>query len=196
MAFLSTAGARATSHRIWSAGWLALAALGGAGSALTAQAVRASEYQVKAVFLFNFAQFVDWPAAAFSDSASSLVICILGDDPFGGFLDQTVRNEHVGGRALTIRRYQNVSEIATCHILFISRAAVEGPEEILSGLKHRPILTVSDGDRFAERGGMIRFVTDRNRIRIQINLSAADAAHLTISSKLLRLAEIVTPPRP
>ena len=52
---------------------------------------------------------------------------------------------------------------------------------------------VSDADRFAERGGMIRFVTDRSRIRLQINPVAAEAAHLTISSKLLRVAEVITP---
>ncbi len=189
MAFLSRWGSRG-------AGWLTLGALVGAATALAGQTGRASEYQVKAVFLFNFAQFVDWPADAFPDSAASLVICILGDDPFGGFLDQTVRDEHVGGRALAIRRYRSASEIETCHILFISRTAGERPEDVVAGLKHRPILTVSDADRFAERGGMIRFVTDRNRIRLQINLGAAEAAHLTISSKLLRLAEIVTPPRP
>lgn len=165
-----------------------------AGPGLAAQGVRASEYQVKAVFLFNFAQFVDWPAAAFPDSVTPLVIGILGDDPFGGVLDQTVRDERLGARAFRVRRYQSVDEITTCHILFISRA--EGPRSnvILAGLKHRPILTVSEADGFAERGGMIRFVTDRNRIRLQINLEAAEAAHLTISSKLLRVAEIVTPP--
>jgi len=160
---------------------------------LTAQAVRASEYQVKAVFLFNFAQFVDWPSDAFPDSATPLVIGVLGLDPFGGALDQTVRDERLGGRRFEVRRYQNVDEIKTCHILFISRSDGDRPEAILAGLKHRPILTVSDADRFAARGGMIRFVSDRNRIRLQLNLAAAEAAHLTISSKLLRVAEIVTP---
>jgi len=196
MAFLSAPFARAAKRPARSAGWLALGALVVAGSALRAQAGRASEYQVKAVFLFNFAQFVDWPATAFPDSASSFVICILGDDPFGGFLDQTVRDERVGGRALAIRRYRSVRDIETCHILFISRTTEERPEDIITGLKDRPILTVSDADRFAERGGMIRLVTDRNHVRLQINAGAAEAAHLTISSKVLRLAEIVTPPRP
>src|SRR6266511_4381492 len=77
------------------------------------------------------------------------------------------------------------------HILFISRSEGDRPRAILAGLKNRPVLTVSDADGFAERGGMIRFVTDRNRIRLQLNLAATEAAHLTISSKLLRVAEIV-----
>jgi hypothetical protein len=169
---------------------VALLAAGG-GHGLAAQDARASEYQVKAVFLFNFAQFVDWPAGAFPDSTTPLVIGVLGNDPFGAALDETVRNERLGGRPFQVRRYQSVDEIKACHILFISRSEGGRPAVILASLKDRPILTVSDADRFAERGGMIRFVTDRNRIRLQLNLTAAEAAHLTISSKLLRVAEIV-----
>jgi hypothetical protein len=163
------------------------------GAGLAGQTAQAPEYQVKAVFLLNFAQFVDWPADAFPDADTPVVIGVLGDDPFGGVLDQTVRGERLGGRSFQVRRYQRVDEIKICHILFIARSEESRPEDVLAGLKNRPILTVSDVDGFAERGGMIRFVTDRNRIRLQINPPAAEAAHLTISSKLLRLAEIVTP---
>ncbi len=160
---------------------------------LGAQAAKASEAQVKAVFLFNFAQFVDWPPEAVPDSQAPLVIGILGGDPFGDFLDATVRGEHRGARPFAVRRYQRVDEITRCDILFISRPVGDQPEEILARLKNRPILTVSDADRFAERGGMIRFVTDRSRIRLQINPEPAEAARLTISSKLLRVAEVITP---
>ena len=170
---------------------LVVAGLFVAGRGLAAQAVRASEYQVKAVFLFNFAQFVDWPAEAFPAPDTPLVICVLGDDPFGAALDQTVRNERLGARPFQVQRYRSVDEIKTCHILFISRSEGARPEAILAGLKRRPILTVSDADGFAQRGGMIRFVTDRNRIRLQLNLGATDAAHLTISSKLLRVADVI-----
>jgi len=160
---------------------------------LGAQATRASEVQVKAVFLFNFAQFVDWPPEAVPDSQAPLIIGILGGDPFGDFLDATVRGERRGARPFAVHRYQRVDDITRCDTLFISRSAGDAPEEILARLKNRPILTVSDVDRFAERGGMIRFVTDRSRIRLQINPVAAEAAHLTISSKLLRVAEVITP---
>lgn len=159
------------------------------------QAGQAPEYQVKAVFVFNFAQFVDWPPPpdAVPDSAAPLVIGILGEDPFGGFLDATVRGEHLGARPFVLRHYENVEDIEECDILFISRSEAKRMQAILASLKDRPILTVSDADRFAERGGMIRLVTDRHHIRLQINLEAAQGAHLTISSKLLRVAEIVTP---
>ena len=76
-------------------------ALVSSGLGLAAQTPRASEYQIKAVFLFNFAQFVDWPPGAFPDSTAPLVIGVLGDDPFGPYLDETVRGETVRGRPLT-----------------------------------------------------------------------------------------------
>lgn len=176
--------------RIWV---LSYAMLFVANPSMAAQTARASEYQVKAAFLFNFAQFVDWPAEAFPSSDTPLVIGVLGEDPFGSFLDQIVANERLRGRLFQVRRYATVDEITTCHILFINRSAGDRPEVILAGLKQRPIVTVSDADGFTQRGGMIRFVTDRNRIRLEINLGAVDAAHLTISSKLLRVAEITRP---
>jgi hypothetical protein len=180
------------------AGWLRIVSWAVAFAAATppgqpvAQASAAPEYQVKAVFLFNFAQFVAWPAGAFPDSAAPLVIGVLGEDPFGSYLDEAVRGELVQAHPLTVRRYRRVDEITDCHILFINRHEVDDLEDILGALKGRGVLTVSDAEGFAERGGMIRFVTDRNRIRLRINLEAARAADLTLSSKLLRPATIVT----
>jgi hypothetical protein len=166
-----------------------------ASALLLIQSPRASEYQLKAVFLFNFVQFVDWPAAAARDSQLPLVIGILGTDPFGSFLDETVRGERFGTRPIQLRRFRQIADIDECHVLFISRSENERLPEILSALKNRPVLTVSDGDTFANQGGMIQFVTDKSRIRLRINLEAAQAANVTISSKLLRVAEIVRPPR-
>src|SRR2546421_10219007 len=90
------------------------------GLVASAQTGPSREYQVKAVFLFNFAQFVEWPPAAFAGANSPLVIGILGQDPFGAYLDETVRNEKVNNRLLEIQRYHRVEDIKTCHILFIS----------------------------------------------------------------------------
>jgi hypothetical protein len=162
---------------------------------LLVQAPRASEYQLKAVFLFNFAQFVDWPppAAGAPDAGSPLRIGILGDDPFGRLLDEIVRGERIGARPFEVRRYRQVGDVEGCAILFISRAENERLPQILAALGNRPTLTVSDGADFAKQGGMIQFVTDKNRVRLRVNLEAAQSARLSISSKLLRVAEIVRP---
>ena len=153
------------------------------------------EYQLKAVFLFNFAQFVEWPTTAFAEAQTPLVIGVLGADPFDSYLDETVRGERVNNRTLSVRRYQRVEQIQDCQVLFISRSEAGRLKEVLSGLRGRPILTVGESENFAKEGGMVRFVTEKNRIRLRINLEAAKAVNLTISSKLLRPAEIVAPGR-
>ncbi|SRR6266511_1208512 len=149
------------------------------------------EYDLKATFLYNFAQFVDWPPEAFPGAENPLVIGILGEDPFGQTLDDIVKNEVVKDRKLVVQRYQRVEEINTCHILFISRSEGARLPQILSSLKGRTILTVGETDGFATQGGIVRLIMEKNRIRLRINIDAAKASKLTISSKVLRAAEVV-----
>lgn len=150
-----------------------------------------AEYKLKAVFLFNFAQFVEWPADSFPDETSPLVIGILGDDPFGSFLDELVENEIVHNRQVKVRRYRNIGEVEHCQVLFISPSEAGQLSTIVQRLGNRPILSVSDIEEFARRGGIVRFVTEKNKIRFRINLEAAQAARINISSKLLRVAEVI-----
>lgn len=149
------------------------------------------EYQVKAVFLFNFGQFVVWPTQVLPDVQTPLIIGVLGDDPFGAYLDEAVQGEALQNHPVVVQRYRRAVDIETCHILFISRTETDQLEQILTTLQDRHILTVSDITRFTRRGGMIRFLTQQNKIRLQINVEAAKTAGLTISSKLLKLAQIV-----
>lgn len=165
-------------------------------SRLSSQDPHPTADQVKAVFLFNFAQFVEWPDTAFAGPDAPLVIGILGGDPFGAYLDETVRGEMARGRPLVVRRFQRVEDVKNCHILFLSPSEKSRLEAILGSLKGRPILVVSDMPGFLRRGGMVGFAYERNRVRVRINPVAAAAAGLTISSKLLHAVEIVTPERP
>lgn len=158
-----------------------------------AEAAELPEYRLKAVFLYNFAQFVSWPPRAFPQAQAPLVIGILGDDPFGSDLDETVRGEQVNGRPLAVRRYRKVEDVSNCHILFVSRSEVERAGQIFASLKGREILTVGDAETPAMRGAMIRFAMEKNKVRLKINVEAAKAAQLTISSKLLRAADVVGP---
>lgn len=155
-------------------------------------AVPAQEYEIKAVFLYNFAQFVQWPPEAFADKKAPLVIGILGSDPFGSYMDEAVRGETVDGRPFVVRRYDRPEEITDCHILFISRSESGRLDQILGSLKGKSVLTVGDMDDFSRDGGMIRFVTENNKVRLRINVEAAKSAGLKISSKLLRPAQIVS----
>lgn len=149
--------------------------------------------EVEAVFLFNFSEFVDWPPQAFSNPGAPIVIGVLGSDPFGAALDDVVRGEKVNGRGLVVRRFEHTEDLADCHILFISRSERGRLQSILEVVKNRSVLTVSDLDDFALEGGVIGFVEAENKIRLRINLQAAKAAGLTLSSKLLRPAQIVVP---
>jgi hypothetical protein len=151
-----------------------------------------SEYQLKAVFLFNFAQFVEWPPTAFQDPQVPLVIGILGDDPFGDYLDEVVQGEQVRGRPLIVKRFHRLEEVDVCHILFVSSPGAARLSPTPAALGGRAILTVSDADRGAgPAGAMIQFVDAQKHIRLRIDVDTARAAGLTISSKLLRSAEVV-----
>jgi hypothetical protein len=160
---------------------------------LSAQEATSKEYRVKAVFVYNFAHFIAWPPSAFSTPNAPIVIGVLGDEPFASDLDELVRGETANNHPLVVQRYQEIGQIKTCHILFVSRSAAKQLEQIVANLRSRSVLTVGDSDNFAQRGGMIRLVTENNKIRFRVNVEAAKAANLTISSKLLRAAEIVEP---
>jgi len=157
-------------------------------------AVAPAEYRVKAVFLFNFAQFVEWPPEAFTRPDEPFVIGVLGKDPFGAELDSVVRGESVAQRSLVVERYYNIGELHNCHILYIARSEIGHLPQILAALSGRSVLTVSDADGDDQTGVMIRLVNRDNRVRLQIDVGAAKAGHLLISSKLLRPAEIVGRP--
>ena len=148
------------------------------------------ETEVKAVFLFNFAQFVEWPYSKLPTD-SAIVIGVLGKDPFGKYLDEIVANEIVNGHQLKVERYTSVQRVGNCHILFINPSRFIKVEDVLKKLSGKNILTVSDETGFSNHGGMIHFITDSNKIKLRVNLSSVRESEISISSKLLSLAEIV-----
>ena len=128
-----------------------------------------------------------------SGGRRAFCIGVLGDDPFNSFLDETVRSENIKGHPLIIQRYHNIDEVKDCQVLFISRSETGSMEQILSRLKGRDILTVGDAEGFLKNGGAIRFATEQNKIHLRVSLEAAKSTNLVISSKILRLSEIVEP---
>ncbi len=150
-----------------------------------------TENQVQAVFLYNFSRFVEWPPQAFGAPGDPFVIGIVGSDPFGAHLDEAVHNEQINGHTLAVRRFRSISELANCQILFIDRSEIANLGQILAALDHHSTLTVSQADGAAQRGVMIQLATENSRIHLRINVDSARAAGLTISSKLLRPAEII-----
>lgn len=148
-----------------------------------------TEYEVKAVFLFNFVQFVKWPPTTFSDASAPFVIGILGNDPFGKALENTIRGEVVEGRKLTLRRAQRVEDVTDCHVIYISQSEEGRIGDILAKLRPTNALTVSDISQFCRQGGMIGFVIEGGKVRFEIKSGTAKNAGLQISSRLLKLAK-------
>ena len=149
------------------------------------------EYDVKAVFLFNFAQFIDWPETALPESTAPFVIGVLGVDLFRDILDQTVQGERIHGRPILVKRFRRVDDVKGCQLLFVSRSESSRMEDIVRRLNGRDILTVSDLESFSRMGGMITFKTDQRRVHFEINVAAAERQGFKISSKLLKVAKIV-----
>ena len=158
---------------------------------LKAQTVSLSEYQVKAAFLYNFAKFVEWPCKVFSDSSAPIIIGILGEDPFGNDLEQTIKGKTVKGREITIKRSKQIGKLGSCHILFISMSEKGNLKRVLNNFKKSSILTVSEIENFTQYGGIIGFVMKQHNIRFEINMDAAERSGLQISSKLLKVAKVV-----
>lgn len=153
--------------------------------------VGSTEYKVKAAFLLNFTEFIQWPDNAFADSKSPIVIGVLGDDPFGQILEDTFKGESVQGRSVIIRRSHQIEDLKSCQMLFICRSEKDRLGEILSETANTSICTVGDMDDFAQRGGVINFYLDHGKVRFEINTSAAVQKALRISAELLKRARIV-----
>lgn len=159
-------------------------------SMVRAQSSPTPEYQVKAAFLLNFTHFVVWPHTAFKNADDPFVIGILGDDPFGPYLEETVAGQKMMNHIFSIRRFHDLKDLEKCHMLFLNSSDSKETRETLAALTDRNTLTVSDTGNFVQLGGMIRFFIRDNKVRIQINPETAKSAGLNISSKLLRIAEI------
>ena len=152
------------------------------------------EYQVKAAFLYNFAQFVEWPSQAFSSPNDPFTFCLAGD-PFQGALDRTIQGETLGGRPLAVRRIGSPEDVRGCQLVYVGPSEGQRSAEIINAAANAPILMVGETEDFITTGGMIRFTQSGQRIRFEINPDAAERASLKVSSRLLRLADIVRPRR-
>jgi len=148
------------------------------------------EYKVKAVFIYNFAKFVEWPADESPKRDKILSLCVLGDDPFGANFN-AIRGKTIKGRTVESRTIMSIEKAKDCDCLFISDSEKSNVAKILGDLKAHKVLTISDMEGFLEAGGIIQFVLEKRKVRFLINMGAAKRAGLKVSSKLLELAKKV-----
>ncbi|HYF68425.1 MAG TPA: YfiR family protein [Ohtaekwangia sp.] len=150
------------------------------------------ENKVKAVFVYNFTQFIEWPAESFEDTTASFVIGILGDDTFGKYLSEAIEGEKVNGHPIVMKNFRTLTnDIQKCHILFIAKS-FPAYDKVLTLTTGKPVLTVSDHEKFMKLNGILKFYRDNGNIRFEINREESLKAGLQISPKLLRLAAIYT----
>lgn len=150
---------------------------------------RPGEYQVKALFLSRFAQFVRWPTVAFADADDPIVIGIVGRDPFGRVIDQIVAQQMAQNRQLEVKRFKRVRDLEFCHLLFIPDSRAKDLREILERLQGHPVLTVGESGKFIAEGGCIQFVIADATVRFEIGIESAESAGLKVNSRLLDLSQ-------
>jgi hypothetical protein len=146
---------------------------------------------VKAAFIYNFTKFIVWPAQSFTTPQDPITICIIGKNPFEDALKTLIDGKPVNGRRIEVRQIENIEDDCACHILFVRSTERKRLRPILDKTAGRGVLTVGEMDNFAQEGGIVNLKPDADKIRIQINLHAAERQHLAISSHLLQLAQII-----
>lgn len=165
--------------------------LGERAWAQTPESSGALEYKVKAAYLLNFCKLVRWPAGAFPNEDSPLVVGVVGQDRFGSLLEEILGGEKLGQHPITIRRFQVDDKLDPCHLLFVSASDNVQGAGILASVKGRPVLTVGEVPGFGELGGMINFTSKEGSIRFETNPESAEHAGIKLSYKMIRLSKVV-----
>lgn len=150
-----------------------------------------SEYQVKAAFIYNFTKFIEWPGGAFTGESSPFVIGVVGKDPFGAELEKPLDGKTMNGRAFVIKRFKQVSDMQTCHILFVCGSEKDRLPKVMERVVKANTLVVGDMPQFVQRGGMVNFFVEDKRVRFEINPDSTERAGLKISAKMMSLAKVV-----
>lgn len=159
--------------------------------ALRAAPVDSDEYRVKAAVVYNLAKFVEWPAQTFKADKDPIRICVLGQNPFGASLEQSVAGKFISGRPLAVEYVPGEKQTSNCQILFVSSSERRRLRAILAETRATSVLTVGEIEGFAEQGGIVNLKLVDNHVQMEINLEASGHVHLRIHSQVLNLAEIV-----
>ncbi len=160
---------------------------------MSSRADALEEYQVKAAFLYHFASFVNWPSSTFNRTNGHFHLCIIGNDPFGKILDSTLRDKKIHEHAIDIHRNPSKASLRQCHLLYVTALRSSQLSRLRNQFDNTSMLTVGENDLFIQHGGMITFFMDNQKVRFAINPDAINKTALKVSSKLLRLAKIVSP---
>jgi hypothetical protein len=150
------------------------------------------EYPLKALFIYNFASYIDWPESSFADAKAPFTIGVLGTSPIDETLNQIASSKQIVGRRIAILHFTSINDIKPCEILFVAHSVpIAQQRQAIDALRNKPVLLVGESDGFAAIGGDINFFVQSNRIRFEINVGTMRQHELKASSKLLAMAKIV-----
>jgi hypothetical protein len=161
---------------------------------LPAQNPTTPEYRTKANYLANFPSFVEWPPEALPSGKAPFLVCVFGAFSFGTSLAEITRGAIVHDRRIETRWIRKPQELSSCQILFVSQSEQKRYSQALDAVRGRMVLTVGETPEFLDAGGILSFSTHQETIQFDVNLEAANKAHLKISSRLLALARRVVNP--
>jgi hypothetical protein len=147
-----------------------------------------SEYDIKAAFIYQFTNYIDWDSLIPGDQ---FIIGIIGNSPVNEQLDEIARTKNVKGKKIVIRRFDKLEEIGPCHILFIPRKASFPFSDILAKIESKGTLTITEKAGYAKKGAAINFVEVDDKLKFEANPKSINDAGLKASSQLLKLAIIV-----
>ena len=154
--------------------------------------VEMEEYRVKALFLYNFTQFVEWPVEAFKDASEPLTICVVAPSPFeASELERVLKGKRIDTHPLATRLIRDGGQWAGCHIVFLSAMSAKKGRTVVIDSKQTGVLTVGEVPGFASGGGVINFLVKDGRVRLEVNLTSAEREKLRVSAKLLKLADVI-----
>jgi hypothetical protein len=151
------------------------------------QKEKAEEYNLKAAFIYNFTRYIEWST---SSTDHEFIIGIIGSSQINDPLVEVVKTETVNNKKIIIRQFSKVEDISSCHILFIPKNSTLSLADILAKVE-KGTLVVSEKSGYASKGTAINFVVVDNKLKFEANVNAINAAGLTASSQLLKLAIII-----
>jgi hypothetical protein len=157
-----------------------------------AQESSGAEYRAKAQVLANLPSFVEWTAESFPSEKAPFLICVFGDYPFGISLAELTHGISVQKRRVAVRAVHRETELHSCQILFVGKSEHKRYKEVLEAVRGRAVLTVGETAEFLKAGGIVGLFMQESQVRFDVNLDAANRAHLKISSRMLALARGVS----
>lgn len=171
--------------RGFSCRWLGTLALGLlAFAALPERAAAQSQEEARAIFLYNFAKFVEWPATAFAESATPMTIAVVGDADVARALERYVKGKNANGRDIVVKKLDTADGSADSHIVYIGDSRLAN--DVIAQINGRPVLSVGDDENFLKSGGAIRLFSKDGKVLCAINVKVADAAGLKLGDKLVK----------